>query len=53
MDNNTNTNNNQNNHSNIQMMVSYTKGLSESLKHICGKVGIQIPFRGATPSKAS
>ena len=27
-------------------MVPYTKGLSESLKYICGKYGIQVYFKG-------
>ena len=32
-------------------MVPYTKGLSESLKKICGKYGIQTYFKGNTTIK--
>ena len=28
------------------MVVPYTKGLSESLKHVCGKYVVQVYFRG-------
>ena len=31
---------------NIYMVVSYTKGLSESLKNICNKYGIYVYFKG-------
>ena len=30
------------------VVVSYTKGLSESFKNVCGKYGIQAYFRGNT-----
>ena len=45
----TSNNNNisNNKQSNIHMMVLYTKGLSESLKNICGKMGIHIHFKRA------
>ena len=29
-----------------QVVISYTKGLAESFKHICGKNGIQVHFKG-------
>ena len=34
------------------MVVPYTKGLSESAKNICGKVDIQVHFRGGNTIKA-
>ena len=43
----------QKNHSNIHMVVPYTKGLSKSFKKICGTIGIQVHFKGVTPSEAS
>ena len=36
--------NSNNNHSNTHIVVLYTKGLSESFKNICGKIGIQVHF---------
>ena len=40
-------------HSNIHMVVPYTKSLSKSSKSICGEVGIQVHFKDTAPSKAS
>ena len=31
-----------------QVVIPYTKGLAESFKHICGKYGIQVHFKGNT-----
>ena len=31
-----------------QVVLPYTKGITESLKHICGKYGIQVHFKGNT-----
>ena len=39
------TNSNSNNH-NIFLVVSYTKGLSESFKNVCNKVGVKVHFKG-------
>ena len=43
---NNNSDNSKNNHSNIHIVVPYTKKLSESLKNVCGKMGIQVHFKG-------
>ena len=42
-----------NNNRNIYMVVPYTKGLNESFKNFCGKVGVQIQvlFRGQNTIK--
>ena len=40
LNNNTNTNNY------IFLVVPYTKGLSESFKKVCNKVGVQVLFEG-------
>ena len=29
-----------------QVVIPYTKGIAESIKHICGKYGIQAHFKG-------
>ena len=29
-----------------QIVIPYTKGTAESIKHICGKYGIQVHFKG-------
>ena len=34
------------------MMVPYTQGLSKSIMNICGKVGIQVHFRGGNITKS-
>ena len=34
-----------------QVVISYTKGLVESYKHICGKYGIHVHFKGNTTIK--
>ena len=34
-----------------QVVISYTNGLAESFKHICGKYGIQVHFKGNTAIK--
>ena len=34
-----------------QIVIPYTKGTSESIKHICSKYGIQVHFRGGTTIK--
>ena len=34
-----------------QVVVPYTKGLAESFKHICGKYGIKVHFKGNTTIK--
>ena len=44
-DSNTSTNNINNNHNNINIVVTYTKGLSINFKNICGKVEIQVHFK--------
>ena len=41
----TNTTTSNNNHSNIKLVVPYTKGLSKSFKKICGKISIQVHFK--------
>ena len=43
---------NDNSHNNIQMVAPNTNGLSESIKIICGKVGIQVHFRGGSNIKS-
>ena len=35
-----------NNNENINMLVPYTKGLNQSFKNVCGKVGVQVNFKG-------
>ena len=34
-----------------QIVIPYTKGTSESIKHICSKYGIQVHFKGNTTIK--
>ena len=34
-----------------QVVIPYTKGIAESIKHICGKCGIQVHFKGNTTIK--
>ena len=34
-----------------QVVIPYTKGIEESIKHICGKYGIQVHFKGNTTIK--
>ena len=34
-----------------QIVIPYTKGTAESIKHICGKYGIQVHFKGNTTIK--
>ena len=34
-----------------QIVIPYTKGIAESIKHICGRYGIQVHFKGNTPIK--
>ena len=34
-----------------QVVVPYTKGVAESFKHICGKYGIKVHFKGNTTIK--
>ena len=34
-----------------QVVIPYTKGIAESIKHICGKYGIQVHFKGNTTIK--
>ena len=34
-----------------QVVIPYTKGLAENFKHICGKYGIQVYFKGNTTIK--
>ena len=34
-----------------QVVIPYTKGIAESIKHICGKYGIQVHFKGYTTMK--
>ena len=34
-----------------QVVIPYTKGIVESIKHICGKYGIQVLFKGTTTIK--
>ena len=34
-----------------QVVIPYTKGIVESIKHICGKYGIQVHFKGNTTIK--
>ena len=29
-----------------QIVIPYTKGISESIKQVCGKYGIQVHFKG-------
>ena len=36
-----------------QVVIPYTKGIAESFKHICGKYGIQVHFKGNTHHKTS
>ena len=31
-----------------QVVIPYTKGVAESFKHICGKYGIKVHFKGNT-----
>ena len=38
-------NNHSNNNNNIYMVVSYIKGLSESFKNFCCKVGVQVHLK--------
>ena len=33
------------------MVIPYTKGLLERFKHICGKYGVQVHFKGNTTIK--
>ena len=34
-----------------QIVIPYTKGIAESIKHTCGKYGIQVHFKGNTTIK--
>ena len=34
-----------------QVVIPYTKGIAKSFKHICGKYGIQVHFKGNTTIK--
>ena len=34
-----------------QVVIPYTKGVVESFKHICGKYGIKVHFKGNTTIK--
>ena len=34
-----------------KIVIPYTKGTSESIKHICSKYGIQVHFKGNTTIK--
>ena len=34
-----------------QIVIPYTKGTAESIKHICGKYGIQVQFKGNSTIK--
>ena len=34
-----------------QVVIPYTKGIAECIKHICGKYGIQVHFKGNTTLK--
>ena len=36
---------------NITTSISYTKGLSENFKNICGKLGFQVYFKGGNTIK--
>ena len=36
-----------------QVVIPYTKGVVESFKHICGKYGIKVHFKGNTTVKTS
>ena len=48
---NTSTNARTNKKSIGQIVIPYTKGTAESIKHICGKYGIQVHFKGNTTIK--
>ena len=48
---NTSTNTRPNKKSIGQIVIPYTKGTAESIKHICGKYGIQAHFKGNTTLK--
>ena len=48
---NTSTNARTNKKSIGQIVIPYTKGTTESIKHICGKYGIQVHFKGNTTIK--
>ena len=45
------TNNRPTNKAIGQIVIPYTKGTAESIKHICGKYGIQVHFKGNTTIK--
>ena len=47
-DNNQPTTNSSNKSTVGQVVIPYTKGIAESIKHICGKYGIQVHFKGNT-----
>ena len=36
---------------NIFIVVPYPRGLSESFKNVCGKVGVQVHFKGSNTIK--
>ena len=45
------TNSGRNNNQNAYIIVPYYKGLSESLKKVCSKHGVQVYFKGGTTIK--
>ena len=48
----TQTHSNSSNKSTVgQVVIPYTKGIAESIKHMCGKYGIQVHFKGNTTIK--
>ena len=42
---------NKNRNHNPFLVVTYSKGLSESFRNICGKEGVQVYFKGANTVK--
>ena len=50
-DNNQPTTNSSNKSTVGQVVIPYTKGIAESIKHICGKYGKQVHFKGNTTIK--
>ena len=45
------TNSGRNNNQNPYMIIPYYKGMSESLKKVCSKHGVQVYFKGGTTIK--
>ena len=49
--NNHNKNNSNSYHNNTYLVLSFTKGLNESFINICGKMGVQVHFKGGNTIK--